>query len=440
MATTSARSRRYGTRRSVLSAEGVPAAVSAATLDTAPWCRPRPTMPTIAASVSSAITRSMAGTGMRREAPQAMSPPATPPTDAPKLIRPTTLFAVYGSKRSLMSDQKPERRVPPKSDRCRYTATAATLGAARHRSHSSRSSTLDRPAATGRTRNGDRRASAHDSAPTARTDAAEDAIITAGKKATGNVERKSASRVARPAVCWAMSRALTRVAATTARRPSSSRRASFMPLPRPRRGRESGSATILRAHESAGGGDRRGRPAGVRSGAGAGLGRGLSYRRDGPGPGRQWAGGRSVSAGDRAAPRARAQHPDLRHQHRGALFPIPPPGRGLPGPRAARGGAGGAGEIRFVGRAGAGRRTREADHACPRGAGAAAARVTLAAAGHGPAGRSAHGAAGRRRAHADLHSRGGSLRAGVGPRDASPARAVPSGTRRRPGNAAAAGA
>src|SRR5438445_1607905 len=178
MATTSARSRRYGTRRSVLSAEGAPGAAGGARLDAATWCRPRPTMPAIAASVSSAITRSMDGTGMRREAPQAMIPPATPPTDAPKPIRPTTFFAVYGSKRSLTSDQKPERRVPPKSDRWRYTATAATLGAARQRSHSSRSSTLDRPAATGTTRNGDRRASAHDSAPTARTDDAADAIVT----------------------------------------------------------------------------------------------------------------------------------------------------------------------------------------------------------------------------------------------------------------------
>ena len=51
-------------------------------------------MPAIAATVRSAITSSIAGTAIRRDAPQARKPPATPPTDAPTPIRPTTRLAV----------------------------------------------------------------------------------------------------------------------------------------------------------------------------------------------------------------------------------------------------------------------------------------------------------------------------------------------------------
>ena len=41
-------------------------------------------------------------------------PPTTPPTPAPVPMRPMTCRAVYGSKLSLITDQKPETSVAPK--------------------------------------------------------------------------------------------------------------------------------------------------------------------------------------------------------------------------------------------------------------------------------------------------------------------------------------
>ena len=45
---------------------------------------------------------------MWRETASASRPPETPPSEAPIPIRATTRFAVYGSKCSLIIDQKPE--------------------------------------------------------------------------------------------------------------------------------------------------------------------------------------------------------------------------------------------------------------------------------------------------------------------------------------------
>ena len=69
-----------------------------------------------AAAWSAARTRSIADTGSAAvAASQVTTPPTTPPAVAPVPMPPTTRRAVYGSNRSLTSDQKPETRAPPKA-------------------------------------------------------------------------------------------------------------------------------------------------------------------------------------------------------------------------------------------------------------------------------------------------------------------------------------
>src|SRR5258708_15996094 len=71
---------------------------------------------------------------------------------------------------------------------------------------------------TGTTCAGGRRERAAEKASTASAESTAAAIITRGREETWNVERKSASRVARPATCWAMSAPAATMAATTALR------------------------------------------------------------------------------------------------------------------------------------------------------------------------------------------------------------------------------
>ena len=63
-----------------------------------------------------------------------------------------------------------------------------------------------------------RRVRAAEKPSTASPETTAAAIITRGRDETWNVDRKSASRVARPATCWAMSAPAASMAGTTARR------------------------------------------------------------------------------------------------------------------------------------------------------------------------------------------------------------------------------
>ena len=73
--------------------------------------------------------------------------------------------------------------------------------------------------------------------------------------------------------------------------------------------------------------------------------------------------GRGPAARHRAAPGAGPQRPDVRHQLRAALLPVPAPGRGPPRPGTARSGARGA---RALGVVGSARARRRAPSASPR--------------------------------------------------------------------------
>ena len=66
-------------------------------------------------TLKAAITASMVGTGTSPETAQVNMPPATPPSEAPSVTSPITRRAVCGSKRSFMSDQKPDTTVAPKA-------------------------------------------------------------------------------------------------------------------------------------------------------------------------------------------------------------------------------------------------------------------------------------------------------------------------------------
>ena len=125
--------------------------------------------------------------------------------------------AVYGSKRSLTSDQKPETSVAPKTAMCRYTATAARRGWTTLKPHSPSSSAVPAASAAGTTRAGDRRESAAEKPSTASAETRAEAIIMSGSEETRKVERKSASRVALPATCCAISAPAASVAAAAAR-------------------------------------------------------------------------------------------------------------------------------------------------------------------------------------------------------------------------------
>jgi hypothetical protein len=72
--------------------------------------------------------------------------------------------------------------------------------------------------AIGTTRAGERRARAAEKPSTASAETTAAAIMTRGRDETWNVERKSASRTARPATCCAMSAPAASMAATTALR------------------------------------------------------------------------------------------------------------------------------------------------------------------------------------------------------------------------------
>jgi hypothetical protein len=65
------------------------------------------------------MTASIVATGTSPETAQASMPPATPPSEAPSVMSPITRRAVCGSKRSFMSDQKPDTTVAPKAAMCR---------------------------------------------------------------------------------------------------------------------------------------------------------------------------------------------------------------------------------------------------------------------------------------------------------------------------------
>lgn len=98
------------------------------------------------------------------------------------------------------------------------------------------------PAATarGRTRAGGRRESAAEKPSTASAETPAATIITNGRRDTSNVERNSASRVARPATCCAMSAPAATIAAATGRRsPAPEERDAVKPGRRRRAGASS---------------------------------------------------------------------------------------------------------------------------------------------------------------------------------------------------------
>ena len=64
-------------------------------------------------------TRAPLREGQQRRASQASAPPVTPPAVAPVPIEPTARRAVYGSKRSFTSDQKPDTSARPNAATCR---------------------------------------------------------------------------------------------------------------------------------------------------------------------------------------------------------------------------------------------------------------------------------------------------------------------------------
>ncbi|KYF61676.1 hypothetical protein BE15_12700 [Sorangium cellulosum] len=70
-------------------------------------------------ALAAARARSMVGASMRWLARHAKRPPTTPPSVPPPAMRPMERRAVWGSKRSLTSDQKAEMRVAPKTAMCR---------------------------------------------------------------------------------------------------------------------------------------------------------------------------------------------------------------------------------------------------------------------------------------------------------------------------------
>ena len=168
--------------------------------------------------MNAAITASMLGTGTRPAAAQAEQATRDAAQRRPSVMSPMTRRAVWGSNRSLITDQKPETTVAPKMAMCRYTATAARRGIARLTPHSASSSTVPAASMTGTTRAGERRERAAENARTAAADTTAAAIITTGSDETENVERKRVSRVARPATCWATSAPAATMPAITALR------------------------------------------------------------------------------------------------------------------------------------------------------------------------------------------------------------------------------
>ncbi len=119
-ATTRARSRRYGTSFITRRPERGPVA-SRRAARRSPVARPgvspvpRRERASRHTTLKAAIIASMVGTVTRRAVTQASIPPATPPSEAPSAMSPITRRAVWGSKRSFMSDQKPETTVAPKT-------------------------------------------------------------------------------------------------------------------------------------------------------------------------------------------------------------------------------------------------------------------------------------------------------------------------------------
>ena len=95
---------------------------------------------------------------------------------------------------------------------------AARRGWVRLRPHSASRSTVPAAMAIGTTCAGERRERAAENPSTARAETTAAAIITRGREETWKVERKSVSRVARPATCCAMSAPAASMAATTALR------------------------------------------------------------------------------------------------------------------------------------------------------------------------------------------------------------------------------
>ena len=63
------------------------------------------TSPTRAPTLRDAVSRIIVATGATPATANARSPPTTPPREAPRPRRLTTLLAVQGSKRSLTTDQ-----------------------------------------------------------------------------------------------------------------------------------------------------------------------------------------------------------------------------------------------------------------------------------------------------------------------------------------------
>ena len=152
-----------------------------------------------------------------------------PPAVAPVPMRPTTLRAVCGSKRSLTSDQKPETSAPPKADDVEVDEQRGGAGRDEaERPPDGEQERRDSVAAAGTTRAGERRASARDriSAPTSAAIAA--APITSGSDVTSKAERKRASRTAREATWLAISRNAAIAAAAAAFWSSASLRAGVI--------------------------------------------------------------------------------------------------------------------------------------------------------------------------------------------------------------------
>src|SRR5262245_23313001 len=132
---------------------------------------------------------------------------------------------------------------------------AAARGNGAERAHSPSRSAKPAVMAAGTARAGERRTRSRAKPRTASSETSDDAIITAGSDFTWKAERKSVSRVALPATCWAMRAAAPSVAARTAERSAlaAERLKALRRGPRPgARGRPGGSWRDLTPTRAAG--------------------------------------------------------------------------------------------------------------------------------------------------------------------------------------------
>jgi len=114
--------------------------------------------------------------------------------------------------------QKPDPRSGPTPETCRYTSTAAVRGASGTSSHSSISSAALTAKASGTNAPGETRCSPFEVAATRHIDTTAVAMTMAGSDVTSRLARYSASRVAFPAMNWAVTAAAHSMAVVTAAR------------------------------------------------------------------------------------------------------------------------------------------------------------------------------------------------------------------------------